>query len=175
MRDNDSNNSKPGAVVVSAKSTVPQVVGIREQAAKFQLQQAKLATHVVDASCREAARHRRRAGAEGRRLGAAGDARHARRLDGRAGRRSYPSLVGLAAADAAKQLTDLKLAAVLKQVASKEAPGTVIAQKPAAGVRAKPGSQGRARRREGEAERRRPERRRPDAAGRDRDPEAGGL
>src|SRR5260370_9527513 len=40
-------SAKPSAVVVSAKATVPRVVGIRRQAAQFQLKQAKLAVTVV--------------------------------------------------------------------------------------------------------------------------------
>jgi beta-lactam-binding protein with PASTA domain len=51
-----------------------------------------------------------------------------------------PDLVGLAAADATKQVTDLKLVPVLKQLPSTQAPGTVISQQPAAGTLAKPGS-----------------------------------
>jgi len=51
-----------------------------------------------------------------------------------------PSVVGLAAADAAKQLGALKLATTLKQTPSKQPPGTVLAQKPAAGKVAKPGT-----------------------------------
>src|SRR5690348_10643930 len=39
-----SNNTKPAAVVVAAKATVPKVTGIRYQAAQFQLKQAKLAS-----------------------------------------------------------------------------------------------------------------------------------
>src|SRR5207248_11803985 len=39
--------SKPTAVVVTAKATVPRVVGLRYQSAQFQLQQAKLASKLV--------------------------------------------------------------------------------------------------------------------------------
>jgi beta-lactam-binding protein with PASTA domain len=136
---NHGNDSKPGAVVVSAKATVPQVVGIREQAAKFQLRQAKLATTVVK---RSAAKPRGIVVAQKPASGASvpqGSPVTIVVSNGPAAGK-LPDLVGLAAADAAKQVTDLKLTPVLKQVASKEAPGTVIAQKPAAGTLAKPGS-----------------------------------
>jgi beta-lactam-binding protein with PASTA domain len=136
---NDSHDSKPGAVVVSAKSTVPQVVGIREQAAKFQLQQAKLATVVVR---RNAAKPRGIVLEQKPKGGVSvpqGSPVTIVVSNGPAAGK-LPDLVGLAAADAAKQVTDLKLAPVLKQVSSKEAPGTVVAQTPAAGTLAKPGS-----------------------------------
>src|SRR5258706_6186708 len=136
---NDTNDSKPGSVVVSAKATVPQVVGVREQAATFQLRQAKLATTVVK---RSAAEPRGIVIAQKPKGGASvpqGSPVTIVVSNGRAAGK-LPDLVGLAAADAAKQVPDLKLTPVLKQVASEEAPGTVIAQKPAAGTLAKPGS-----------------------------------
>jgi beta-lactam-binding protein with PASTA domain len=136
---NDTNHSQPGAVVVSAKATVPQVVGIREQAAKFQLRQAKLATTVVK---RNAAKPRGIVVAQkpkgGRSVPQGTPVTIVVSSGPAAGK--LPDLVGLAAADAAKQVTGLKLTPVLKQVPSKEAPGTVIAQRPAAGTLAKPGS-----------------------------------
>jgi beta-lactam-binding protein with PASTA domain len=138
VRDNKP-DSKPGAVVVSAKSAVPQVVGIREQAAKFQLRQAKLATTVVK---RNATRSRGIVVAQTPKGGASvpqGSPVTIVVSNGPAAGK-LPDLVGLAAADAAKQVADLKLTPVLKQVASKEAPGTVVAQAPAAGALAKPGS-----------------------------------
>jgi beta-lactam-binding protein with PASTA domain len=52
-----------------------------------------------------------------------------------------PDVVGLAAADAAKALQARNLTVTLKQVASQEAPGTVVGQEPTAGKRAKPGAQ----------------------------------
>jgi beta-lactam-binding protein with PASTA domain len=138
VRD-DSNGSKPGAVVVSAKASVPQVVGIREQAAKFQLRQAKLATAVVK---RNAAKPRGIVVAQRPKGGvsvAQGTAVTIVVSNGPAAGK-LPDLVGLAAADAAKQVTGMKLTPVLKQVSSTEAPGTVVAQTPAAGTLAKPGS-----------------------------------
>jgi beta-lactam-binding protein with PASTA domain len=49
-----------------------------------------------------------------------------------------PDVVGLAAADAVRALQARKLTVTLEQVASQEAPGTVIGQDPQAGKRAKP-------------------------------------
>src|SRR5256885_1307433 len=40
-------DSKPSTVVVTAKATVPGVVGVRVQSAQFQLQEAKLGSKVV--------------------------------------------------------------------------------------------------------------------------------
>jgi beta-lactam-binding protein with PASTA domain len=51
-----------------------------------------------------------------------------------------PNVVGLAAADALKRLQASRLAATLTQTASAQAPGTVLAQRPEAGGRAKPGT-----------------------------------
>ncbi len=51
-----------------------------------------------------------------------------------------PDVVGLAAADAVKLLQARGLTATLQQTASQEAPGTVLAQAPKAGARAKPGT-----------------------------------
>jgi beta-lactam-binding protein with PASTA domain len=52
-----------------------------------------------------------------------------------------PDVVGLGAADAVKALQARKLTVTLEQVASHEAPGTVVGQAPKAGKRAKPGTQ----------------------------------
>jgi beta-lactam-binding protein with PASTA domain len=136
---NDSPSSKPGAVVVSAKSTVPQVVGIREQAAKFQLQQAKLATTVVKRNATKpkgiVLDQKPKGGAS-----VAQGAPVTIVVSNGPAAGKLPDLVGLAAADATKQVTDLKLVPVLKQQPSTQAPGTVISQQPAAGALAKPGS-----------------------------------
>jgi len=137
FRDNSS--SQPGAVVVSARSTVPRVVGIRVQAAKFQLEEAKLAATIVPRPS-----HRKRgivvgqAPQAGKRI-AQGSPVKLLVSKGPPGV-AVPSVVGLAAADAVKRLQAQKLAATLTQTASSQAPGTVLAQRPAAGGRAKPGS-----------------------------------
>jgi beta-lactam-binding protein with PASTA domain len=51
-----------------------------------------------------------------------------------------PKLVGLAAADAVKRLQGLGLGATLKQTPAQQAPGTVVAQEPKSGARAKRGT-----------------------------------
>jgi eukaryotic-like serine/threonine-protein kinase len=53
---------------------------------------------------------------------------------------AMPDVVGLAAADAIKALSARKLDPTLQQKTSTEAPGTVLAQQPKAGSRAKPGT-----------------------------------
>ena len=53
---------------------------------------------------------------------------------------AMPDVVGLAAADAVNALQARKLTATLQQKPSQEAPGTVLAQSPKPGARAKPGT-----------------------------------
>jgi beta-lactam-binding protein with PASTA domain len=135
-RDHD---SKPSTVVVSAKATVPGVVGVRYQSAQYQLQQAKLASKLT----RKAATKPKgivldqapKAGTtvpQGTKVtlvvsnGPPGVA--------------MPNVVGLAAADAVNALQARKLTATLQQKPSQEAPGTVLAQAPKPGARAKPGT-----------------------------------
>jgi beta-lactam-binding protein with PASTA domain len=130
---------KPGAVVVTAKATVPKVVGIREQAAQFQLKQEKLAAAVVR---RPASKPKGIVVGQKPEPGAVvlqGTAVTLAVSTGPPGAK-LPDLTGLAASDAVKRLQALKLTPALKQVPSKEAPGTVVAQKPAAGKLAKTGS-----------------------------------
>jgi beta-lactam-binding protein with PASTA domain len=135
----DGKSSKPPAVVVSAKSTVPKVVGVRVQAAEFQLKEAKLAAKIV-----------RRAATKPKGIVVAQQPKPGRAVpqgtpvtlvvsNGPPGV-AMPDLVGLAAADAVRALQSRKLTATLQQVPSKEPPGTVIAQAPKAGARAKPGT-----------------------------------
>jgi beta-lactam-binding protein with PASTA domain len=136
---NDHSSAKPASVVVSAKATVPKVVGLRQQAAQFQLRQDKLAVTVVK---RAAAKPRGIVVGQKPKSGASvpqGTPVTIVVSSGPPGVK-LPSVVGLAAADAAKRLQDMKLTPTLKQVPSKEAPGTVIAQKPPAGALAKPGT-----------------------------------
>lgn len=135
----DRSASKPGAVVVTAKATVPKVVGIREGAATFQLRQEKLAARIVR---RPAAKPRGTVVGQTPNAGATVQQGAAVTLvvsSGPPGAK-LPDLTGLAAADAVKRLQALKLTSELKQVASREAPGTVLAQKPPAGTRAPAGS-----------------------------------
>jgi beta-lactam-binding protein with PASTA domain len=132
-------NNKPGAVVVTAKATVPKLVGIREPAARFQLKQEKLAGTVVK---RPASKPRGIVVGQKPRAGAVVPQGTVVTLvvsTGPPGAK-LPDLTGLAAADAVKRLQALKLTPELKQVASKEAPGTVVGQKPPPGKLAKPGS-----------------------------------
>jgi beta-lactam-binding protein with PASTA domain len=135
----DDNPKGRSTVVVTAKATVPKVVGIRHQAAVFQLKEAKLASKLV-----------RRAATKPRGI-VIGQKPQARATvpqgtpvtlvvsNGPPGVK-MPNVAGLAAADAVKALQARKLTVTLEQVASQEAPGTVVGQEPKAGKRAKPGT-----------------------------------
>jgi beta-lactam-binding protein with PASTA domain len=132
---NHHDSAKPGAVVVRA--TVPQVVGLREQAAQFQLRQQKLAATVVK---RAAVKPRGIVVEQNPKAGARVPKGAPVMLfvsNGPPGAK-LPNVVGLAVADATKRLRAMKLVPLLKQATSKQAAGTVIAQKPAAGELAKP-------------------------------------
>ena len=137
-RDRNSSHAGPSAVVVMAKTSVPGVVGLRLQAAQFQLQQAKLRAHVVR---RKARKPRGIVVAETPRSGARVPQGTLVTLVVSSGRPGVkvPSVVGLAAADAVKRLQSLKLTTGLEQTSSQQPPGTVLAQMPAAGERVKPG------------------------------------
>lgn len=133
---NDQHDSKPAA---SAMSTVPQVVGVPQQAAQVKLTQAKLAPTVVKVN---AAKPRGIVVAQKPQAGrsVAQGSPVTIVVSNGPGDVKLPSLVGLTGAAAAKRLTGLNLTPTLKQVVSKKAPGTVIAQKPAAGTIAKTGT-----------------------------------
>jgi beta-lactam-binding protein with PASTA domain len=130
--------TRPSAVVVTAKSTVPKVTGIRYQAAQFQLQQAKLTVKVVR---RNASRPRGivigqrpqhgRSVAQGSTVVLA--------VSNGPPRVELPDVVGLAAADAVRALQARKLAPQLEQRPSAQPPGTVLAQTPKPGTHTKPG------------------------------------
>jgi beta-lactam-binding protein with PASTA domain len=136
----DDNPKGRSTVVVTAKATVPKVVGIRYQSAVFQLKQAKLTSKLV-----------RRAATKPRGI-VIGQRPQARATvpqgtpvtllvsNGPPGVK-MPDVVGLAAADAVNAVQAQKLTVTLKQVASQQPPGTVVAQDPKAGKRAKPGAQ----------------------------------
>ena len=130
---------KATAVVVNATATVPKVTGIRYQSAQFQLKDAKLASTLT----------RRNAGKP------KGIVISQRPVEGKSVPQgtqvvlvvsngpsgvTMPDVVGLAAADAVRALRERKLQPTLQQADSKEAPGTVLAQQPEAGKRAKPGT-----------------------------------
>jgi beta-lactam-binding protein with PASTA domain len=136
----DGNGSKPPAVVVSATSTVPKVVGVRYQAAQFQLKEAKLAAKIV-----------RRAGTKPKGIVVGQKPKPGATVpqgtpvtiivsSGPPGV-AMPDVVGLGAADAVRALQSRKLTVTLQQVPSQEPPGTVIAQTPKAGGHAKPGTE----------------------------------
>jgi len=132
-------SAAPAAVVVSAKSTVPKVVGIRYQAAQFQLSQRKLGSTLV----RKAAK--RPKGIVVAQTPKAGrSVQQGTKVElvvsnGPPGV-AMPDVTGLAAADAVRALQARGLQPKLQQVASSQPPGTVIEQSPAAGKRAKRGT-----------------------------------
>jgi beta-lactam-binding protein with PASTA domain len=132
-------SSRPGAVVVTAKATVPRVVGLRVQAAQFQLHQSKLGATVVQHASRKP-----KGIVIGQKPAGGANVSQGTQVNLLVStgppRAQLPDLTGLAAADAVKQLQALKLAPVLKQTPSQQPPGTVIAQKPAAGAHVKQGS-----------------------------------
>ena len=133
------NSNKPGAVVVGARSTVPHVVGIRVQAAEFQLKQAKLSSKVV---LRPARKSRGIVVGQAPKTGEHVPQGTTVKLlvsNGPPGVKVV-RVVGLAAADAVQRLDAQNLNAVLRQVTGTKSPGTVIGQRPAAGIRAKTGS-----------------------------------
>ncbi|MEN3342835.1 MAG: eukaryotic-like serine/threonine-protein kinase [Actinomycetota bacterium] len=134
-------NSKPGptAVVVGARSSVPHVVGLRVQAAKFQLRRQKLGATVV---LRNSPKSRGVVLGQAPRTGARVPQGTPVKLlvsNGPLGA-SVPKVVGLSAALAVERLRAAHLGASLNQVPSTQAPGTVLAQRPAAGTRAKAGT-----------------------------------
>lgn len=132
-------NAAPTAVVVAQKANVPKVVGIRYQAAQFQLHQAKLGSKLVR---RAAKRPKGIVVAQTPRAGKSVPQGTAVALvvsNGPPGV-AMPDVTGLAAADAVRALQARGLKPTLQQVASSQPPGTVIAQTPAAGKRAKRGT-----------------------------------
>lgn len=129
----------PAAVVVATKATVPKLVGIRYQAAQFQLRQAKLGSKLV---------HRAAKRPKGIVVGQApqsgksvpqGTAVTLVVSNGPPGV-AMPDVTGLAAADAVRALQARGLRPKLQQVASSQPPGTVIAQTPKPGERARKGT-----------------------------------
>ena len=119
-------------VVVTAKTTVPHVVGIKVQAARFQLREAKLGAIAV------ARVSKRPAGVVLAQKPAAGVHTKAGTIvtlvvsKGRP-HVSVPRLVGMKAAAAVKVLQAVKLVAQLHAVSSSQPAGTVIGQRPGSG------------------------------------------
>ena len=119
-------------VVVTAKTTVPHVVGIKVQAARFQLREAKLGAIAVPRVSKKpvgivlgqkpAAGRRVKAGTIVTLVISKGHP-HV----------SMPKLVGLKAPAATKVLQGVKLVAQLHAVSSSQPAGTVIGQSPRAG------------------------------------------
>ena len=132
-------HSRPAAVVVTAKATVPKVTSIRVQSAEFQLREAKLGWTL-----------QRRNSGKPKGIVLAQSPKNGKQVPqgtkvalvvskGPAGV-AMPDVVGLAAADAVRALHDRKLVPTIRQVVSQQAPGTVLAQQPQPGTRAKPGT-----------------------------------
>jgi beta-lactam-binding protein with PASTA domain len=132
-------SSQPSAVVIAAKATVPKVVGLRSQAAQFQLREAKLASKLV-----------RRPAKKPKGIVVGQKPKAASRVpqgavvtlavsNGPPGV-AMPDVVGLAAGDAVRALRTRKLATTIQQVSAQASPGTVVAQSPKQGKRAKPGT-----------------------------------
>jgi beta-lactam-binding protein with PASTA domain len=133
-------SSGPAAVVVTAKSSVPKVTGIKLQSAEFQLKEAKLGVKVVR---RDAKKPKNIVLAQAPRSnkkvvqGTVVTLVVSKGVQGV----KVPKLTGLAAADAVRQLQSLGLTAALRQTAAQgAAPGTVVQQSPRPGRRLKKGA-----------------------------------
>lgn len=136
----DTKPHERSAVVVTAKSTVPKVTGIKLQAAEFQLKEAKLGVKVVR---REAKKPKNIVLDQAPQADAKvvqGTVVTLVASKGPPGAK-VPKLMGLAAADAVKQLQKLGLTAKLQQTAAAgAAPGSVVQQSPQPGKRLKRGA-----------------------------------
>jgi beta-lactam-binding protein with PASTA domain len=128
------------SVAVSSNVSVPEVVGVRVQSAQFQLRQAKLTSKV----------ERRRA-SQPKGIVVGQTPKHGASVPqgalvtllvskGAPGV-ALPDLSGLAAADALKALQARGLSVKLVQIVSTQPPGTVVAQSPKPGKRARHGMQ----------------------------------
>ena len=128
------------AVVVTAKSTVPKVTGIRLQAAEFQLKEAKLGVKVVRRDAKKPKNIVVGQAPQSARQVVQGTVVMLVVSKGPPGAR-VPKLDGLAAADAVKQLQKLGLTAQLRQTPAAGAPpGSVVQQSPKPGKRVKRGA-----------------------------------
>jgi len=135
----DDNGKTPEAVVVDAKTHVPKVTGIRYQAAQFQLKEAKLASTLQQKpSPKPKGIVVRQTPVDGKEV-PQGTQVVLVVSQGPPGVK-MPDVTGMAAADAVKALQLRRLVPTIEQKASTEAPGTVLAQDPKPGTRAKPGS-----------------------------------
>jgi beta-lactam-binding protein with PASTA domain len=136
---NRDDSAKPAAVVVTKRSTVPKVTGIRYQAAQFQLKEAKLASTLSQKNSNKPKGIVLAQKPDSGKSVLQGSEVALVVSKGPVGV-AMPDVTGMAAADAVKALQQRKLVASLQQVASQEAPGTVLAQSPEPGKRAKPGT-----------------------------------
>ena len=132
-------HARPAAAVVTARSTVPKVVGIRFQAAAFQLKQANLGMRLVKRNAK-----RPQGIVIGQKPGSGASVPEGTTVTLLVSmgppRIAMPDVVGMAAADAANALQARKLVPSLQQTPSQQPPGTVLAQTPKPGARAKAGT-----------------------------------
>jgi len=128
------------AVVVTAKSPVPKVVGIKLEAAEFQLKEAKLGVKIVRRAAKKPKNVVLSQAPRANKQVVQGTVVTLVVSRGVPGAK-VPKLVGLAAADAVKQLQSLGLTATLKQTPAQGAvPGAVVQQSPQPGTHAKKGT-----------------------------------
>jgi beta-lactam-binding protein with PASTA domain len=132
-------DAKPTTTAVATTTTVPKVTGIAYSAAKFQLRAAKLGARVTRAA---SAKPKGIVVAQAPKPGATVPKGTAVALVVSNGPPSItmPNLVGLSKKDAMQALEARGLEATVQEVASTQPPGAVLAQTPAAGLPAKPGS-----------------------------------
>lgn len=131
--------AQPVAVVVTAKGVVPKVTGIKLEAAQFQLNEAKLRSKVVRRTASKPKGIVVAQTPQPEKKVAAGTVVTLVVSKGAEGVR-VPKLVGLAAADAVRQLQAKGLGVRLQQTSAQAAPGTVVEQSPQPGKRAKRGA-----------------------------------
>ena len=123
--------------VVSQRVTVPSVVGMKQQAAVAELRRRKLGSVILKTHTKQAKDTVVRQDPPGDTELPAGAKVKLTVSTGPLGV-AVPKVVGLSAADAIKKLQAAKLTPHIVQVVSKQAPGTVVAQKPPAGKKAPP-------------------------------------
>jgi len=140
FHNKDSHSAKPSAVVVTQRSTVPKVTGIRYQSAQFQLQDAKLTSTLTQKNSSKPKGIVIAQTPDSGKSVLQGTQVALVVSKGPSGV-AMPDVTGMAAADAVKALAARKLVPTLQQVDSQEAPGTVLAQSPTPGKRAKPGTE----------------------------------
>lgn len=131
--------AKPAPAPLAAHATVPKVTGIAVQSARFQLHDAKLTSRVTHLA---AAKPKGIVVAQAPKAGTSVSKGTPVALvvsNGPAGT-PLPTLVGLSRGDAVKALKAQGLDPTVREVASKQAPGTVLTQTPKAGTQVKSGT-----------------------------------